>query len=318
MKLVTGAPGARILGVGDYRPSRVVTNADLEAMVDTSDEWIRERTGIVSRRVAGDETLVDMGAAAGAKAIAAAGVDPSAIDLVLVATCSNPDRLPGTAPQIATRLDIPFPGALDVNAACAGFCYALAQASDAIRAGSARHVLVVGVEKLSGITDWTDRGTCILFGDGAGAVVVGPSDTPGIGPVAWGSDGSKDSMITVRADDPFLRMDGQAVFRWATTKLAPVALTACERAGIAPSDLGAVVLHQANARIIDVIARALRLGPDVVVARDIVDAGNTSSASIPMALARLVSLAQVASGQPALMLGFGAGLVYAGQVALVP
>ncbi|MFL6136399.1 MAG: beta-ketoacyl-ACP synthase III [Frankiaceae bacterium] len=318
MKLMTGAPGARILGVGDHRPAKVVTNVDLEALVDTSDTWIRERTGIVSRRVAADdESVVDMACAAASKALAAAGVEPDAIDLVLVATCSAADRLPTVAPQLADRLGMTRPGALDVNAACAGFCYALAQASDAVRAGSARLALVVGVEKLSSITDWTDRSTCILFADGGGAAVVGPADEPGIGPVVWGSEGDRGELITVRADDPYLRMDGPAVFRWATTKLAPVALAACERAGLAPADLKAIVLHQANNRIIDAIVRTLRV-PHAVVARDVVESGNTSAASIPMALSRLIELGEVGSGDPALLLGFGSGLTYAGQVVLVP
>jgi 3-oxoacyl-[acyl-carrier-protein] synthase-3 len=318
MRLATGATGARILGLGDHRPARVVTNVDLEDKVDTSDQWIRERTGIVSRRVAADdESVVDMGTVAAAKALAAAGVDPAHVDLVLVATCSNEDRLPTAAPQIATRLGTGRPAALDVNAACAGFSYALAQAADAIRCGSAHYALVVGVEKLSNIVDWTDRTTCILFADGAGAAVVGPSDEPGIGPVVWGSDGEKDTFITCRADDPYLRMDGPAVFRWATTQLAPFAREACERAGYEPADLRAVVLHQANSRIIDSIVRALGVG-QAVIARDVVDTGNTSAASIPMALARLVELGQVNTGDPTLLLGFGSGLTYAGQVVLSP
>jgi 3-oxoacyl-[acyl-carrier-protein] synthase III len=318
MKLASGAPGARIMGVGDHRPARVVSNVELEGLVDTSDTWIRERTGIVTRRLAADdESVLDMAAAASAKALAAAGVAAGQIDLVLVATCSAADRLPTVAPQLADRLGMARPGALDVNAACAGFCYALAHASDAVRTGSATRVLVVGAEKLSSITDWTDRGTCILFADGAGAAVVGPSDEPGIGPVVWGSEGDRGELITVRADDPYLRMDGPAVFRWATTKLTPVALAACERAGLAPADLRAVVLHQANNRIIDAIVRALRV-PHAVIARDIVDSGNTSAASIPMALSRLIELGEASSGDPALLLGFGSGLTYAGQVVLVP
>jgi 3-oxoacyl-[acyl-carrier-protein] synthase III len=318
MKLASGAPGARILGLGDHRPAKVVSNVDLEARIETSDTWIRERTGIVTRRVAADdESVLDMAAAAAAKALAAAGVAAGQIDLVLVATCSAADRLPTVAPQLADRLGMARPGALDVNAACAGFCYALAHASDAVRTGSATRVLVVGAEKLSSITDWTDRSTCILFADGAGAAVVGPSDEPGIGPVVWGSEGDRGELITVRADDPYLRMDGPAVFRWATTKLTPVALAACERAGLTPADLRAVVLHQANNRIIDVIVRALRV-PHAVIARDIVDSGNTSAASIPMALSRLIELGEVSRGDPALLLGFGSGLTYAGQVVLVP
>jgi 3-oxoacyl-[acyl-carrier-protein] synthase III len=318
MKLATGAPAARILSIGDHRPARVVSNVDLEGLVDTSDAWIRERTGIVTRRVAADdETTVDMGTIAAGKAIAASGVDPAAIDLVLVASCTHHDRLPTAAPQLATRLGLAKPAALDVNAACAGFCYALAHASDAIRCGSARYVLVVGVEKLTSFVDWTDRSTCILFADGAGAAVVGPSDEPGIGPVVWGSDGERDSLITIRVDDPFLRMDGPAVFRWATTQLAPVAREACRRAGLEPADLAAVVLHQANNRITDAIVRGLGAS-NAVIARDVVDTGNTSAASIPLALARLVELGEVRGGEPALLLGFGSGVTYAGQVVLVP
>ena len=319
MRLPVGSPGARILGVGDYRPVRVMENSELELLVDTNDQWIRERTGIARRHIAAaDETVVDMGAAAGAKALAAAGLTPADIDLVLVATCSFGDRMPGAAPQVAARLGIPSPGALDLNAACSGFSYALAQASDAVRAGTASHVLVIGSEKMSSIVDWTDRSTCILFADGAGAVVVGTSDEPGIGPVVWGSDGSRGAMLTCTTADPFIRMEGAAVFRWATTSLAPVAREACARAGVEPSELKVVVFHQANARIIDSLTRALRLTDDVVIAHDVVDSGNTSAASIPLALARVLESGHVESGSLALLLGFGSGLNYAGQVITVP
>jgi len=312
-----GAVGARILGIGDYRASRVVTNDEISQRVDTSDVWIRERTGIATRRIAAEETVADMSTIAAAKAIAASGLTAHDLDLVIVATCSAEDRLPSVAPVVATRLGIPAPGAYDLNAACAGFCYALANASDAIRSGNARHVLVIGVEKLSNILDWDDRSTCIIFADGAGAVVVGPAEEPGIGPVIWGSDGSRSQLITCLEDDPFLRMDGQAVFRWTTTALAPIARRACEAAGITPGDLDAVVLHQANLRIIDSIARALDVR-DKVIARDIVDAGNTSAASVPMALARLQERGELPSAGTALLLAFGAGLTYAGQVVRTP
>lgn len=315
-----GAPGARLLGLGDYRPARVVTNDEISQLVETSDTWIRERTGIVSRRIAApDESVADMATAAAAKALAAAGLGGDELDLLLLATCSEIDRLPGPAATVASRLGAVTPGAVDVNAACAGFCYALAMASDAVRTGNARYVAVVGVEKLSDFIDWTDRGTCIIFADGAGAAVVGPADEPGIGPVAWGSDGGRAELITSRRADSFLlRMDGPAVFRWATTRLAPVARSACERAGIAPAELRALVSHQANVRIIDSLVRALGLPADVVVSRDIIESGNTSAASIPIALTRLIETGQVQSGDPALLLGFGSGLTYAGQVVLCP
>src|ERR1700758_3847571 len=188
------AAGARILSFGGYQPGNVVTNDDLAAQVDTNDEWIRSRVGIVSRRFAGpDETVADMAVVAGGKALAASGLSPADIDLVIVASCSTEAPIPNTSAVVAYRLGIVAPGAYDLNAACAGFCYALANASDAVRAGTARHVLVIGAEKLSQWVDWTDRSTCIIFADGAGAAVVAPvtdpDDAPGIGPVFWGSDG---------------------------------------------------------------------------------------------------------------------------------
>lgn len=318
IQLPEGAAGAQIVGIGDYRPSRVVTNEELSRRVETSDTWIRERTGIATRRIAADETVTDMAYEAAAKALAAGGVPAGDVDLVIVATCSAENRLPNVAPVVAARLGAPAPGAYDLGGACAGFSYALGAAADAIRVGNARNALVIGAEKLSPITDWDDRSTCILFADGAGATVLSACDTPGVGPVVWGSDGNRWDAITCTGDDPFLRMDGQAVFRWATTALAPIARRAVEAAGLQLSDVDAVVLHQANVRIIDSIVRALKLGEHVVVARDIADSGNTSAASIPMALARLTESGAVPGGATALLLAFGAGLTYAGQVVRMP
>ncbi|MDP9432487.1 MAG: ketoacyl-ACP synthase III [Actinomycetota bacterium] len=310
--------GARILGVGDYRPSRVLTNDEISTMVETSDSWIRERTGIARRRIAApDESVADMATAAAGKALAAAGLQAADIDLILVATCSVMERMPAVAPTVAHRLGTSSPGAIDLNAACAGFSYAISQAADAIRAGSARNVLAIGAEKLSDFVDWSDRGTCILFADGAGAAVVGPAENPQIGPVVWGSEGARGQLITIDTESNFLKMDGQAVFRWATTALAPVAREACARAGIAPAELRVLVPHQANLRIIDALVRSLKL-TDVVVARDVVESGNTSAASIPLGLTALVESGEVRSGDPALLLGFGAGLTYAAQVVLCP
>jgi 3-oxoacyl-[acyl-carrier-protein] synthase-3 len=314
-------PGSRILAFGGYQPDRVVTNDDLAKIVDTSDEWIRSRVGIASRRVAAeDETVADMAEAAGAKALAASGLEPSAIDLVIVATCSPRVPLPNAAATVAARLGIVAPGAYDLNAACAGFCYALGTASDAVRAGSARNVLVIGAEKMTDWLDWTDRSTCIIFADGAGAAVVGPvpdGEPAGIGPVVWGSAGDQADKITVREDNRAIRQDGQAVFRWATTSLHPVALEACARAGVSPADLTAFIPHQANLRIIEAIARKLGIPRDRV-ADDIVHAGNTSSASIPLALSRMAEQGRLQPGTPALLIGFGAGLTYAAQVITVP
>jgi 3-oxoacyl-[acyl-carrier-protein] synthase-3 len=321
MRLTEGSAGARILAFGDYQPTRVVTNDELAATVDTTDDWIRSRVGIASRRIAGpDETVADMAVAAGGKALAASGLSPEDIDLVIVATCTPEAQIPNTAATVARRLGISAPGAYDMNAACAGFCYALASASDAVRAGTAHHVLLIGAEKLSQWVDWTDRSTCIIFADGAGAVVVGPVADPadaGIGPVVWGSAGDLADKIYIPDRNGFIIQEGQAVFRWATTALHPVAKQACERAGVDPAELAAFVPHQANLRIIEAIAR--RLGaPQALVADDIVTAGNTSSASIPLAISRMLERGELASGAPVLLLGFGAGICYAGQVITVP
>ena len=322
MRVTQGRAGARILAFGGYQPARVVTNDELSQTMDTSDEWIQARVGIASRRVAGpDESLADMAAAAGGKALAGSGLSPEDIDLVIVATCTPEAPIPNTAATVARRLGIMAPGAYDLNAACAGFCYALAAASDSVRAGTATNVLVIGAEKLSQWVDWTDRSTAIIFADGAGAAVVSPladeDDESGIGPVVWGSDGDMADKIVISDRNSFIHQEGQAVFRWATTALHPVAKEACRRAGVDPSELTAFIPHQANLRIIESIAR--RLGaPQAIVADDIVTAGNTSSASIPLALSRMAERGELPSGSPALLLGFGAGICYAAQVITVP
>ncbi|MEW9530019.1 beta-ketoacyl-ACP synthase III [Microbispora sp. NPDC049125] len=318
MRLSQGAPGARILAFGGYQPAEVVTNYDLSQRLDTNDEWIQSRVGIKERRVAGpNESEIDLAVQAGGKALAASGLSSGDIDLVIVATCTLEAQIPNAAARVAHRLGIRAPGAFDVNAACAGFCYGLAAAADAVRAGSAKNVLVVGTEKLTQWVDWDDRATAVIFADGAGAAVVVPSETPGIGPVVWGSAGDKSDAIAVKDRASFLRQEGQTVFRWATTALHPVARLACERAGVDPADLAAFVPHQANLRIIEAIARKLG-ADDAVIAKDIVLAGNTSAASIPLALSRMIERGEVPSGGLALLLGFGAGLTYASQVIEIP
>jgi 3-oxoacyl-[acyl-carrier-protein] synthase-3 len=314
-----------VLAFGGYQPAKIVTNDDLAASVETNDEWIRSRVGIASRRIAGpDETVADMAVAAAGKALAGSGLSPADIDLVIVATCTPEVMIPNTAAIVARRLGIAAPGAYDLNAACAGFCYALASASDAVRAGSARNVLVIGAEKLSQWVDWTDRSTCIIFADGAGAAVVGPADPEsaedselGIGPVVWGSDGDMADKIYIKDRNSFIFQEGQAVFRWATTALHPVAIQACTEAGVDPSEIAVFVPHQANLRIIEALARKIR-APQAKVATDIVNAGNTSSASIPLALSRMIERGELASGDKALLIGFGAGVCYAAQVIAVP
>ena len=320
MRSAPARAGARITAIGEHRPAGSLSNDDLAARgVDTTDEWIRTRTGITTRHVAAaDESVISMGIDAAAKALATGGVTGDDVDLVVLATCTIRNPIPGGAARIASGIGAHGVGAFDVNAACGGFCYALSVAADAVRSGSARRVIVVGSEKLTDWLDWDDRGTCILFGDGAAAVIVEGSDEPGIGPVAWGSDGDAFASVGVPEGDWAIRMDGPAVFRWATTQMAPVALRACELAGVTLDDLDAFVPHQANQRIVDAMVRALKLPSHIKVARDIATTGNTSAASVPLALSSLVTSGEVESGGLALLLAFGAGLTYAGQVVRIP
>jgi 3-oxoacyl-[acyl-carrier-protein] synthase-3 len=319
IRLQAGAPGARVLGLGDYRPRRRVTNDELAQVMETNDEWIQSRVGIAERRWASeDETLVEMSVAAGGKALAASGLTPDEIDLVILASASLTEPIPGIGPQVGYRLGIPRPGAFDLNAGCAGFCYALESASAAIRAGSARNVLVVGVERLTDVVDKTDRSTAVIFADGAGAAVVGASEEPGIGPVAWGSDGDQFSAIEIAAGTGTMTMAGQAVYRWATTKLTEALVEAMDKAGVTAADIDVFAPHQANLRIIESMVKKLGFGEDTVVARDIVQSGNTSAASVPLALTALLESGQAKSGDLALVLGYGAGLTFAGQVLRLP
>jgi 3-oxoacyl-[acyl-carrier-protein] synthase-3 len=300
--------------MGHHQPGHVVTNHDLAATIDTSDEWIRRRTGIAARHIARTESVTDLAAAAAGKALAAAGLAPADIGLVQVATCSAIDRCPSIAAQVAGRLGIPAAAAFDVNNACAGFCTIMATADHAIRAGAAKHALVIGAEKMSDITDWSDRSSCVLLGDGAGAAVLSADPDEHVGPVVWGSDPAMGNAVRILGDwHPMFAQDGQTVFRWATTALAPLARQACERAGVEPRELGAIVTHQANLRIIEAIVARLDV-PDVLVATDVVESGNTSAASIPIALSKMLARNEIRPGSKALLFGFGGGLSWAGQV----
>ncbi|MET8842585.1 beta-ketoacyl-ACP synthase III [Streptomyces rubiginosohelvolus] len=317
--------GSRVVALGHYQPAKVLTNDDLAAMVDTSDEWITSRVGIKTRHVGGpDEPVDEMAAHAGAKALATAGLGASDIDLVLVATSTAIDRSPSMAARVAARLGMGSPAVMDINVVCSGFTHALATADHAIRAGAATRALVIGADKMADIADWTDRSTCVLLGDGAGAAVVTADPSaddapggPGIGPVLWGSVPEMGNAVRIEGTPPRFAQEGQSVYRWATTQLPPIARRVCEKAGIAPEDLGAVVLHQANLRIIEPVARKIG-AVNAVIARDVVDSGNTSAASIPMALSKLVERGEIASGAPVLLFGFGGNLSYAGQVIRCP
>ncbi|MEU6402407.1 beta-ketoacyl-ACP synthase III [Streptomyces sp. NPDC046985] len=313
--------GSRIAAVGHHQPARVLTNDELADLVDTSDEWIRSRVGIRTRRIAGpDEPVDELAAHAAGKALAQAGLAPDDVDLVVVATSTAEDRSPNTAARVAARLGIPQPAAMDVNVVCAGFTHALATADHAVRAGAATRALVVGADKMSAVTDWSDRTTCVLVGDGAGAALVEacpPGRSAEIGPVLWGSAPEMGNAVRIEGTPPRFAQEGQSVYRWATTRLPRLARQTCERAGIAPEDLAAVVLHQANLRIIEPLAA--RLGATrAVIARDVTESGNTSAASIPIALSKLVERGEVTAGDPVLLFGFGGNLSYAGQVVRCP
>ncbi|CEA08406.1 3-oxoacyl-[acyl-carrier-protein] synthase 3 [Arthrobacter saudimassiliensis] len=339
---------SRILGIGAFRPDVIVSNEDVCQWIESSDEWIRQRTGIITRHRADKGTsVIDMAEAAAREALAGAGIEAAQLGAVLVSTVTHPYATPSAAAELTDRLGATPAPAYDVSAACAGYCYGIAQADALVRSGTAEYVLVVGVEKLSDFIDNTERTISFLLGDGAGAVVVGPSDTPGIGPSVWGSDGGKSgaigmthSMLDIRALSlaaeadggltpdalsggpaklwPTLRQDGQTVFRWAVWEMAKAAQQALDAAGIEASDLAAFVPHQANMRIIDELAKQLKLPDTVVIARDIADAGNTSAASIPLATHRLLKENPELSGKLSLQIGFGAGLVFGAQVVVLP
>ena len=329
-----GASNAAILGLGTYRPSRVIPNAEVVAAIDSSDEWIQQRSGIRQRRWATpEETVQVMSVAAARQAIERAGISPEQVDCVIVATVTHLLQTPAIATAIAHELGTNKAAAFDISAACAGFCHGVALAGDMVRGGSAGHVVVIGVERLSDLTDVHDRGTAFIFADGAGAAVVGPSETPGIGPVVWGSDGEQFDLIRQKEDWrdvvgtpeqpgsgvlPHLVMQGNPVFRWASFAMAKIGQQALDRAGVSIDELDVFVPHQANMRIIDAMARAMKLPPTVSIARDIAEQGNTSAASIPLALDRMIAEGQARSGDTALLIAFGAGLAYAAQVVTVP
>ncbi len=324
---ITGLPYSKLLGVGAYRGSRVVDNEEMCTLIDSSDEWIQQRTGIVERRWATeDETVLSMGKIASERALEMAGMDVEEIDTLIVTTVCYHHPTPALASYLARELGCPSAKTFDMSAACAGFSYAVAIADSLIRTGSATNVLIVSTEKLTEITDFSDRSTAFLFADGAGAVVIGPSETPAIGPPIWGSYADKlDAIVTPEWSEaaeegnyPYIIMDGQAVYRWATTEIAGKALEAVSIAGLTPEDVDCFIPHQANNRITQAMCRRLKLPESVKVSHDITHMGNSSSASIPIAMAAMLESGEAQSGDTALVIGFGAGLVYAGQVLILP
>lgn len=308
-----------ILGTGHHQPHTVMTNADLAERVDTNDEWIQRRTGIRERRIADEsEQVTDLATSAAEMALERAGLVASELDMVVVATCTARDRCPSTAAEVAGRLGTTSAICFDVNNACAGFCTALGLADSAIRAEQAVNVLVIGAEKMSDVTDWDERSSCILLGDGAGAAVVTASEEPGVFPTVWGTDVSRRNHVTVRGGwKATFAQNGPEVFRWATSEVPAVARNAVAAAGMQMKDIGALVTHQANLRIIEPLVNDLGLS-DAIVARDIVESGNTSAASVPLALSKLVADDELPTGTPTLLLAFGGGLSWAAQVVIAP
>jgi len=320
---------SRIYSLGASRGDLVVTNDAIAGPIDSSDEWIRQRTGIITRRRASTEqSLMDMAVDASKEAIAGAGISPSEIGAVIFSTISHPYQTPSAATLLAELIGANPAPAFDISAACAGYCYGIAQADALVRSGVAKYVLVVGGEKLSDFIDPTDRSISFLLADGAGAAIVGPSDEAGISPTVWGSDGSHWSSVSMtsslldfrdgEASWPTIRQDGLTVFKWAVWEMVKVAKEALDVAGIQAEDLSALVTHQANIRIIDELVKQLKLPESVAVARDIVNTGNTSAASVPLAMHQLLKDGTVQPGGLALQIGFGAGLAFAAQVVVLP
>jgi len=320
---------AHIVGWGMSVPKRVMTNDDWAQLVDTSDEWIRTRTGIVERRIAGEgETTLTLALDAAHKALDVAKISPAQIDLIIVATITPEHIFPSTACLVQDQLGATKAGAFDLSAGCSGFIYGLAMATDSIRAGSAQHVLVIGAETLSRFMDWSDRETCVLFGDGAGAVVVSGSETPGgILSSILGSDGSGgDHLIlpaggskfpasheTVEQGLHYARMNGREVFRFATRTMDKAARQACVKANVPLDEVKLMVPHQANSRIIDSAARSLKLN-DGRVFSNIERYGNTSAASIPIALVEAIQAGRIHRHDYLVLVGFGAGLTWGATV----
>ncbi len=319
-------PYASILGTGRYLPPQVVSNADLAKRVDTSDEWIVSRTGIKERRLAGEGAGTSfMATEAGKRAIEKAGLKPADIDAVIVATLSPDYPWPATACLVQNALGAPQALAFDISAACSGFVYAMSVAEGMIAAGSVKHVLVIGAEKLSGIMDWQDRNTCVLFGDGAGAVVMGPANGQGeLLSFTLGADGSQverlyqpaggtacpASIDTVTQRLHFLKMDGKEVFKFAVRIMGDASTKALELAGLTPQDISVFIPHQANIRIIESAAKHMGLGMDKVFV-NLDRYGNTSAASVGIALDEAIEQGRLKRGDKTVLVAFGAGLTWA-------
>ncbi|MGX7697000.1 beta-ketoacyl-ACP synthase 3 [Gordonia polyisoprenivorans] len=336
----TGHRNVAMLGIGAYRPRRLVSNDEVCEVLDSTDEWIYERSGVRNRRwISGDESARSMAAAAAERAISNSGVAKEEIGALILATNSWKTKIPHGGPIVAFDIGLNGIPAYDIAAGCGGFGYALGVAADTVRAGSARYVLVVGVETMSVVMEPTDRNTAFIFGDGAGAVVVGPSEENGISPTVWGSDGENAEAIGQNYDIPaymdraqeyqhkdpesdpvgrmVVTMQGPRVFRWAAITLPKALAAVIETSGVDIEDIEVFIPHQANARINELM-KNLGFPDDLPMANDIENTGNTSAASIPLAMEEMLATGKARGGQTAMLLGFGAGLSYAGAIVTLP
>ena len=337
----SGHQNVSMLGIGACRPGRLISNDALCKVMDSSDQWIYERSGVRNRRwISGDEDMRFLAKTAAERAIVNSGVDRSKIDLLILGTSSWPYNTPHGAPIVASDVGLNGIPAFDVSAGCGGFGYALGVAADAIRAGSATYAVVIGAETMSVGLDPTDRSTGFIFGDGAGAVVIGPTEENGISPIVSGSDGENAEAIAQNIDtvsymaraveyqgkdaetDPVGRMviymEGPRVFRWAAVTLPKALTTSLSESGVGLDDIDVFIPHQANARISELLKKNLGLPDDLPMAGDIEDTGNTSAGSIPLAIEEMLATGKAKGGDTALLLGFGAGLSYAGAVVTLP
>lgn len=309
--------GSRMTGLGHYQPPKVLTNDDIAQMVDTDDEWIQTRTGIRERHVAAeDQSVVDMAARAARMALQDAG--RREVSMIVVASTTSESRSPNVAGRVAQRLGLDGPAIIDVNTACSGFEYAVATADQAISLGSADSALVIGAEKLSAFTDWTDRTTCVLTADGAGAVVLEASARPEVSPVVWGSVTDMADDVTIDGDPQRFAQNGRQVMRWAFTQAAGHATRVLEKAGMSMEDIDVLAFHQANLRLIEPLAEKLGATDRHILIRDVEVSGNTSAASVPMGLSKAWHRGELPRGGYALLFGFGGGFAFAGQVVKLP
>ncbi|MFJ2618646.1 beta-ketoacyl-ACP synthase III [Glutamicibacter sp. NPDC087344] len=314
--------GSKVVAFGHFQPERIVPNTELEKLVETSDEWIVRRVGIEERRWGtGVETVDSMAIKAATMALEnAKDINAGDIDMVIVATCTATDRSPNMAARVAQALDMnQGPATMDINAACSGFTHAVGLAQGAIAAGTATNALVIGSEMLTDYTDFSDRTTCVLTADGAGAFIVSASEDNAISPAVWGSVPSLSDAVRIEAEnDMKFAQNGQSVYRWTVTQLPKIASQIIERAGLQPEDIDGIILHQANLRIIEPLAEKIG-APNARVATDVVYSGNTSAASVPLALSKLMASDEpLPSGSKALLFAFGGGLAYAGQIITIP